>query len=171
MGDTAASHGRAASDALAMMPAIPASTSGLLSPDDVSAQHLSGYGQSSSSDSGSDSDADPAAEKEGQGVVEMRSQLHKIWRELQGWQADAEARAAAGVEAKQAATSSTSLLSSSSEDENQAQQQPAASGEGDLQHTLSMLYVFSLATPLLAYHLLQQLLLSPPSIPTGGEGH
>lgn len=152
-------------------PVMPPATSGGTSAEVV--QHPSGYGQSSSSDSGSKSDADPAAEKGVQGAAEMRANMQKIWRELQGWQADAEARAAADVEAKQAATSSTSLLpsSSSSEDENQAEQQPAASGEGDLQHTLSMLYVFSLATPLLAYHLLQQLLPSPPSIPTDGEGH
>ena len=138
MGDTAASQGRAASDALAMMPAIPASTSGLVSPDDVSAQHQSGYGGSSSSDSESESDAAPADETKGQQLIQQ------VYRALHDRQADAEAHAAAADEAKQASSSSTSSLpsSSTSEDENQAQQQSPAPGEGDVFDPANMLNVF-----------------------------
>lgn len=123
-GKSANSRSSSNADALALMPTIPAPTSGLVSPDDASLQQQPGYGESSST---SDSDSESSEEEEDEQAAAAAPQEEE---EVQGPEVPNHAMADPDGEEDQAAvSSSSSSVSSSSSDEEAVEQQPAHEGE------------------------------------------
>ena len=123
-GKSAHSRSRSNADALALMPTIPAPTSGLVSPDDASPQQQPGYGESSST---SDSDSESSEDEEDEQAAAAAPQEEE---EVQGPEVPNHAMADPDGEEQQAAvSSSSSSVSSYSSDEEEVEQQPAHEGE------------------------------------------
>lgn len=138
VGDTTNSHGRnRACAALDMMPAIPASTSGLVSPGHTPTQQKTGYGDSSTS---AESQPDNSDDEEEEVVATAPDQVLAGEEEEQedGAQAVNGQAADAPAEAQGAVSSDSFQPSSSSDDEDAVEPQQPQEGMV-LQHTVTKL--------------------------------